>query len=203
MASQPVLYLTPTKPYDSTYIKIPTYTALHSKWRILFNNIIKRKTLPMARDPTSTASLQTDPQHRGQNGFPNSIIIFKGNPTCGSQTHPWRATNQPIPNLGASQDGRSLTSNVTPTPYLHRHPYANTTQTRPLTTTITTDDIAFARRRIIRLVRVIFMACTDYFHDYFILFNSDCIWPKLSPVSINVSFFSCPGCMKITESISV
>jgi len=91
------------------YIKTP-YTALHSKWRILFNNIhlpistatniIKRKTLPMARDPTSTASLQTDPQHRGQNGFPNSIILFKGNPYLWLATHPWLATNQPITNLG-------------------------------------------------------------------------------------------------------
>jgi len=42
-------------------------------------------------------------------------------------------TTDPQPR-GKSQDGRNLTSNVTPTPYLHRHPYANTTQTRPLTT---------------------------------------------------------------------
>ena len=35
---------------------------------------------------------------------------------------------------GKSQDGQSLTSNVTPTPYLHSHPYAKTTQTRAVTT---------------------------------------------------------------------
>jgi len=53
-----------------------------------------------------------------------------------------------------------------------------------------TDGLAFASRRIIRFVRVIFRACTDYFHDYFVFFfNSDCIWPKLSPVSISVGFF--------------
>jgi len=54
----------------------------------------------MARGPTSTASLQTDPQHRGRNGFPNSIIILKGNPICGSRPTPCLATNQPTPNLG-------------------------------------------------------------------------------------------------------
>ena len=111
MASQPVLYPYPYQTLRQHIYYIYIYIALHSKWWILFNNIhlpissatnniIKRKTLPMARDPTSPASLQTDPQHRSQNGFPNSIIIFKGKPYPWLATHPWLATNQPIPNLG-------------------------------------------------------------------------------------------------------
>ena len=38
-----------------------------------------------------------------------------------------------------------------------------------------TDGLAFASRRIVRIVRILFRACTDHFHDYFVLFNSDCI----------------------------
>jgi len=33
-----------------------------------------------------------------------------------------------------------------------------------------TNGLAFARRRIIRLLCIIFRACTDHFHDYFVLF---------------------------------
>ena len=92
-----------------TYIYKPPYTVLHSKWRILFpysiillkgkhylwlatppfsklRNPFKRETLPMARDPTSPTALQTDPQH-------GVYSFLKGNPTCGSRTHPWLATN--------------------------------------------------------------------------------------------------------------
>ena len=47
-----------------------------------------------------------------------------------------RETADPQPR-GKGQDRRSLTSNVTPTPYLHRHPYAKTTQTRAFTTNVT------------------------------------------------------------------
>jgi len=35
---------------------------------------------------------------------------------------------------GKGKDGRSLTSNVTPTPYLQHHPYAKITRIRPVTT---------------------------------------------------------------------
>ena len=71
----------------------------------------------MARDPTPPASLQTDPQHRGRNGFPNSIILFKGKPYLWL-ANPHMARDKPTdlqPRV-KGQDGRSLTSNVTPTP---------------------------------------------------------------------------------------
>ena len=57
------------------------------------------------------------------------------NPTHGSRaTHPKpRGTNR-SPIQGKGQGGRSLTSIVTPTPYLHRHPYARSAARGLLTT---------------------------------------------------------------------
>ena len=48
-----------------------------------------------------------------------------------------------------------------------------------------TNGLAFASRQIIRLVRVIFRACKTTSTIISSFLNSDCIWPKLSPVSIS------------------
>ena len=66
-----------------------------------------------------------------------------------------------------------------------------------------TNGLALASRRIVRLVCVIFRAGTDHFQDYFTLFNSGCIWPKLSPVFIKVGSLPGPGCINIRFRIRV
>jgi hypothetical protein len=53
---------------------------------------LKRDTLPIARDPTSSTAIQTDPQHW-------CLFLFKGKPYLWL-AKPWLATDKPISYLG-------------------------------------------------------------------------------------------------------
>jgi len=56
--------------------------------------------------------------------------------------------------MAKGKDGRSLTSSVTHTPYLHRHPYANTAASRLLTTAVSVRHDASGDRHIVQIVAV-------------------------------------------------
>jgi len=94
--------------------------------------------------PTDTQPIAREPTHLGVD-LNWTRFLPSPSPTQGAtlgstlRRHnlclaaPHTARELPIPHTGG-QHGRSLTSNVTPTQYLHHHPYAMLDQTCPFTT---------------------------------------------------------------------